>query len=233
MCVDEPINERDRGVFFDVDLHGWVVTLSGIQQQRDRDVVAINPIRTNPSISPRRLARSEFGNDVTRVASDDLACGREAPFVPIDERESQCGLELGELRGNGRLRRAELSAARENDAGFSTARRTRSCPSLMAPGLCTESLPWGFHCRPFTTIWLYDKYIIDHAEVPMTTRIEIADVLRDRLDGPLRSKAELLEAARALGARAVVVEALERLPERKYGGLRDLWPCLPGIPIEP
>ena len=67
----------------------------------------------------------------------------------------------------------------------------------------------------------------------MTTRIEIADVLRDRLDGPLRSKADLLDTARAAGARAVVVEALERLPERKYGGLRDLWPCLPGIPIEP
>jgi len=67
----------------------------------------------------------------------------------------------------------------------------------------------------------------------MTTRIEIADVLRSRLDGQLRSKAELLEAARALGARDAVVEALERLPDQKYGGLRDLWPCLPGIPIEP
>jgi len=67
----------------------------------------------------------------------------------------------------------------------------------------------------------------------VTTRVEIADVLRNRLDGPLRSKAELLEAARALGASDAVVEALERLPDRKYGGLRDLWPCLPGIPIEP
>ena len=67
----------------------------------------------------------------------------------------------------------------------------------------------------------------------MTTRLEIADLLRDRLDGPLRSKAELIDAARALGARDAVVQALERLPERKYGGLRDLWPCLPGLPIEP
>ena len=67
----------------------------------------------------------------------------------------------------------------------------------------------------------------------MTTRLEIADVLRDRLDGPLRSKAELLETARALGARDAVVQALERLPDQKYSGLRDLWPCLPGIPIEP
>lgn len=71
------------------------------------------------------------------------------------------------------------------------------------------------------------------ARCPVTTRVEIADVLRNRLDGPLRSKAELLEAARALGASDAVVEALERLPDRKYGGLRDLWPCLPGIPIEP
>jgi hypothetical protein len=66
----------------------------------------------------------------------------------------------------------------------------------------------------------------------MTTRVEIADLLRDQFHGPLRSKAELVETARAVGASEAVLQALERLPERRYGGLRDLWPCLPDIPIE-
>jgi uncharacterized protein DUF2795 len=89
------------------------------------------------------------------------------------------------------------------------------------------------HGHDFITTCLYDYIIAKGRGGRMTTRVEIADVLRSRLDGPLRSKAELLETARSLGARDAVMEALERLPDRKYSGLRDLWPCLPGIPIEP
>jgi hypothetical protein len=66
----------------------------------------------------------------------------------------------------------------------------------------------------------------------MTSRVEIADVLRDSLAGPLRSRSELVETARAAGARDAVVRVLERLPDRRFGNLRDLWPCLPDIPIE-
>ena len=67
----------------------------------------------------------------------------------------------------------------------------------------------------------------------MTSRLEIADLLRDSLGGQLRSRADLLEAARGVGARDAVIEVLERLPDRKYANLRELWPLLPGIPIEP
>jgi transposase len=67
----------------------------------------------------------------------------------------------------------------------------------------------------------------------MTSRAEIADVLRDSLAGRLRSRAELLETARAVGARDAVIVVLERLPDRRFADLRELWPCLPGVPIEP
>jgi hypothetical protein len=64
------------------------------------------------------------------------------------------------------------------------------------------------------------------------TRVEIAvavDTAFTVSRGPGRT--ELLSAARATGARTAVVRVLERLPERSYNHLRDLWPHLPAIPI--
>lgn len=66
-----------------------------------------------------------------------------------------------------------------------------------------------------------------------TTRIEIADLIEDTLDGSVRDRSQLIAAARDAGARDRVIDTLSSLPEREYRGLRELWPHLPGIQIEP
>ncbi len=64
------------------------------------------------------------------------------------------------------------------------------------------------------------------------TRVEVAGAVETAFvvsDQPRRT--DLLTAARAVGARSAVVRLLERLPERAYGNLRDIWPHLPATPI--
>lgn len=64
------------------------------------------------------------------------------------------------------------------------------------------------------------------------TRIEIADALHEAFaDGP-ETRDQLVAHAEAAGARPQVRTELERLPDRAFEGLRDLWGLLPGVPIE-
>ena len=65
-----------------------------------------------------------------------------------------------------------------------------------------------------------------------TTRVEIAEhVVAVFGQGPVHRE-QLLAAAARTEAPERVMEQLRRLPERRYRDLRDLWPELPGIPVE-
>ncbi|NEE01689.1 DUF2795 domain-containing protein [Phytoactinopolyspora halotolerans] len=63
------------------------------------------------------------------------------------------------------------------------------------------------------------------------TRLEIADAIEDAFNAPPASKADLLAQATAKRARVELLDTLNRLPERDYRNLRDLWPHLAGVPV--
>lgn len=66
----------------------------------------------------------------------------------------------------------------------------------------------------------------------VTSRTEIADYVAAAFDpGPV-TREELLAAAICGGAPVSVVDELERLPRRTFRDLRELWPELPGLPVE-
>lgn len=65
-----------------------------------------------------------------------------------------------------------------------------------------------------------------------TSRIEIADLIEDALDGSARSRDELIASARDAGARPRVLDTLCELPDRDFRSLRELWEYLPSIGIE-
>lgn len=64
------------------------------------------------------------------------------------------------------------------------------------------------------------------------TRVEIADAVEDAFDHAPVTKDVLLVCATANRARPEVLAAVSRLPEQTFRSLRDLWPHLPGIPVE-
>lgn len=64
------------------------------------------------------------------------------------------------------------------------------------------------------------------------TRVEIADTLDSAFDNGSAGRGELIEIARASGARPEVLAALTELPDNHYGHLRQLWVDLPHIPVE-
>lgn len=62
------------------------------------------------------------------------------------------------------------------------------------------------------------------------TRTEIASVLDGVFEMPRRGS-ELAYLARSRGARSAIVHDLQRLPDRPFTHLRELWEVLPEIPI--
>ncbi len=68
--------------------------------------------------------------------------------------------------------------------------------------------------------------------MPEATRTEIAEAVGGVFSGGPVSRAELIDTATAAGARPQVATTLERLPDRRFEELRDLWGLLPGVPIE-
>lgn len=64
------------------------------------------------------------------------------------------------------------------------------------------------------------------------TRVEIADHVETAFDYGPANRDELLEAAHASNARHEVLAVLERLPERRYRTLRQLWTDLDDVPVE-
>lgn len=65
------------------------------------------------------------------------------------------------------------------------------------------------------------------------TRAEIAEHVGCAFGGAPVSRDGLLAAAAASRARPGVVASLERLPSTLFRDLRELWPILPDLPVEP
>lgn len=63
------------------------------------------------------------------------------------------------------------------------------------------------------------------------TRVEILDVLEGAFADGAASRGELLEIARAHGARSELLALLEALPDRHYTHQRNLWVDLPHVPV--
>jgi len=66
-----------------------------------------------------------------------------------------------------------------------------------------------------------------------TSRVEIADCVGAAFGGGPQRRDQLIAAGRAGGAEDAVVRVLQRLPAGPFRTLRDLWPELPGLPVEP
>lgn len=64
------------------------------------------------------------------------------------------------------------------------------------------------------------------------TRVEIADMVDSAFDNGNAGRGELIETARAAGARPEVLATLTQLPDNHYGHLRQLWVDLPHVPVE-
>lgn len=64
------------------------------------------------------------------------------------------------------------------------------------------------------------------------TRMEIAEHIADAFDGDAVHRIDVLQAAGEDGARSEVVRVLERLPQRRYYRLTDVWSVLPDVPVE-
>ena len=66
-----------------------------------------------------------------------------------------------------------------------------------------------------------------------TSRLEIANAIGTRFTGTARTREELLELAKEEHASTEVLLALSSLlPDKRYAGLRELWPDLPDLPVE-
>lgn len=66
-----------------------------------------------------------------------------------------------------------------------------------------------------------------------TSRLEIADAIGERFTGAPQTREELVELAKEEHASTEVLLALSSLqPDKRYAGLRELWPDLPDLPVE-
>jgi Protein of unknown function (DUF2795) len=63
------------------------------------------------------------------------------------------------------------------------------------------------------------------------TRVEILDVLDGAFAAGAATRGELVEVARAHGARPELLALLEALPDRHYTHQRTLWVDLPHVPV--
>lgn len=64
------------------------------------------------------------------------------------------------------------------------------------------------------------------------TRTEIADVVESAFAGHPLTRADLLAHATSHRARVDILETLAQLPDRSFRSVRDLWPHLPGVPVD-
>lgn len=66
-----------------------------------------------------------------------------------------------------------------------------------------------------------------------TSRLEIADAIGDRFTGDAKTREALVEIAKEQHASTEVLLALSSLPpDKRYAGLRELWPDLADLPVE-
>jgi hypothetical protein len=64
----------------------------------------------------------------------------------------------------------------------------------------------------------------------MLTRLDLADAIGELFTYGPTTKEELVQYAIDSSAPDAVLEALERLPERRFATMRELWPHLPELP---
>lgn len=65
----------------------------------------------------------------------------------------------------------------------------------------------------------------------MVTRTDIADVVAPAFQRPPASRSEILETAASVQAPPELLAVLERLPDRDYRAMRELWPHLGHVPV--
>lgn len=63
------------------------------------------------------------------------------------------------------------------------------------------------------------------------TRIEIADLIGNAFGPAGADRASLLATATSNGANPRVLDALGRLPDRRFATMRHLWEHLPELPV--
>ena len=63
------------------------------------------------------------------------------------------------------------------------------------------------------------------------TRIEIAQAVQEAFRRRPAPRIRLIETAKGRGARGEVISLLERLPDRGFGHLRELWREMPEVPV--
>ncbi|GAB3488362.1 DUF2795 domain-containing protein [Amycolatopsis cihanbeyliensis] len=66
---------------------------------------------------------------------------------------------------------------------------------------------------------------------PAVTRNEIIDAVEDAFRDGSATTQEILDAAIRYEAPAELQATLQRLPDRTFGHVRDLWDHLPDVPI--
>lgn len=65
------------------------------------------------------------------------------------------------------------------------------------------------------------------------TRVEVVECLSPALSGGPLQRDQLMAAALSTGARQAVLDLLQSLPAGlQFGHVRDLWACLPDVPID-
>ena len=67
----------------------------------------------------------------------------------------------------------------------------------------------------------------------LPTRVEIAEHIAFVFTGTAVTRDHIVTAAETTGARKAVLDVLERLPDGPFHNLRQLWPSLADIAIEP
>jgi hypothetical protein len=65
------------------------------------------------------------------------------------------------------------------------------------------------------------------------TRVEIAQHIANVFTGTPVTRNQIVGAAERTGARPAVLHVLRGLPMGPFHDLRQLWPALPDVPIEP
>lgn len=63
------------------------------------------------------------------------------------------------------------------------------------------------------------------------SRVEMVDVVANAFRVASPTRQEILSAAIEHRARPAVIQHLERLPERRYTDVRDIWTELPDVPV--
>ncbi|GAB3556053.1 hypothetical protein J2S53_003290 [Actinopolyspora lacussalsi] len=74
--------------------------------------------------------------------------------------------------------------------------------------------------------------MVDEQTNHPVTRLEILDAVDKAFEAPPTATSDILVTAEDSGARTALLEVLHRLPEKRFGSVRELWEHLPDVPVE-